>query len=986
MKKIKLLLFSIVALFTAAESHAQFYTLGSEPASVRWKYMDTGTYRIIYPSGLDSLALVYASRLEHMADIVGNTAGFRPNQSYSKRMPVILHTHTAYANGVVTWSPRRIELMTLPDSDYPEPTPWVTQLTLHESRHAAQMQFTAASPFRGWNYVTGQLVAGALSAVYCGPAFLEGDAVTAETALTEGGRGRSADFLEYYRVSFAEGDFRNYWKWRYGSQRHYTPDYYRAGYVTMAGIRSLYDVPDFTARYFERIASHRGVVFNNFGKTLREVSGKSFKQAFTEISDSLATWWAEDEARRAPFMDSRQFTRTHPRFTQLNRLGFAGERMYAVRDGLTRAPQLVSIEKDGSERSMGSFASSYTGLTYSKITGNLYWTEYVRDPRWEMRSYSNLRYMDADGRRHNLTKGKRYYHPAAAEESALIAVSEYPMQGGSKIVVLDASDGRVISTFSAPDGLQVLEPVWVGDELYTTALSDGGYGIYRVRDFSYVLGPRYVTIKQPFSSGGNILFACDLSGVHELYSLNPSDGSLFRLTSTPHGGGDFCFDPQSDTLYFTVLKPDGRTVHTTTASSLMPVKADFSQTPDYPFVEALAAGETEKVSYTLEMADSVSAPKRYSKLTHLIRFHSWVPLFVDYDSIGSLSFSNITSVAGLGATAFFQNDLGDTWGSVAYHAGFDSYSGWNHSGHLTLSYSGLYPVLEASLHLNERNSVVYTTGYRFTGNGGTISLSSVYTSRPLFRANFVAYVPLIFTRGGLTRGIIPQFSFNATNDIQVDSESSGYMSSMVASVRGYIMENTPSSRIYPRWGIGAEGGYYSRPYVSDVISPNFYLYAYAYVPGVWQTHGIRLRFMYESRNTSSTFCEPYLSIAPRGFTTASTSALVSLFPNRNKLSIDYAMPLFPVDWSWLGPLAYIRNFELTLHADLCSGISETSSGSLYSAGADFSVRLGNLVWIPYDTRIGISYNYKGGGLFSYLGSIGYEKSPHSISLVFSVDM
>ena len=114
-----------------------------------------------------------------------------------------------------------------------------------------------------------------------------------------------------------------------------------------------------------------------------------------------------------------------------------------------------------------------------------------------------------------------------------------------------------------------------------------------------------------------------------------------------------------------------------------------------------------------------------------------------------------------------------------------------------------------------------------------------------------------------------------------------------------------------------------------------------------------------------------------------------------KLSADYAMPVLPVDWDGLGPVAYVKNFELTLHGDLslagnwipaADDSNRIPTSSLYSVGADFSVRLGNLIWLPYDTRIGVSYNYKSGSLFDTLQSLGYEHSRHSVELVFSVDL
>ena len=97
------------------------------------------------------------------------------------------------------------------------------------------------------------------------------------------------------------------------------------------------------------------------------------------------------------------------------------------------------------------------------------------------------------------------------------------------------------------------------------------------------------------------------------------------------------------------------------------------------------------------------------------------------------------------------------------------------------------------------------------------------------------------------------------------------------------------------------------------------------------------------------------------------------------------MPLLPVDRALLGPVAYLRNFELTLHGDWTVYASSRIGGSLYSAGADFAAVLGNLLWIPYRTRIGVSYNYNGGPGFEGFSKQGLAER-HRFSLLFSIEM
>lgn len=974
----KVLLCLLSGLAASLAANAQFFTAGSEPASVKWREIHTPTYRIVYPYGLDSLARVYAVTLEQVAGPVGNSAGFRPNESYRNRMPVILHAHTAYSNGQVTWTPRRMDLLTVPDAFSPEPTPWERQLTIHESRHVAQMQYTAARPFRFWNVISGQLISGALAAVYCGPAFFEGDAVAAETALTSAGRGRTADFLEYMRVSFASGDMRDYWKWRYGSQRYYTPDYYRVGYIASAGIRELYGIQDFTAYYYGRLARHHGVAFNNYGKSVKEVSGRNFKTAFREICDSLTTFWAGEEDSRAPFIEPVQLTPDPSRFTEFTGLSCHDGGLYAIRSGITSPEELVRIDSTGNATRESLFSASASGLRYSAPAGRMYWSETVRDPRWEWRSYSDIRYTDSKGRRGTLTHGKRYYNPAASSEKCVISVTEYPVEGGSAVRILDALTGEEAGSFPAPDGLQVVETAWSGERVFASAISGEGYGIYEATGgYSCILQPQHVKIKQLWSDGGTLMFTCDRTGVNELYSLDPDTSRLLQLTSTRHGGSDFQLSPGRDTLYFASLKPDGRMIYSIPVDSLDIREADFSVHAGFPFADGMSRGEPVKIDYSENV--EVSEPVKYSRLAHLFRIHSWLPLYVDYDEISSLSMSSLTSSVSPGATVFFQNDLGDAYGTAGYKASRSS-GEWRHSGHFKFTYTGFYPVIEASMDFNDRNA------YRYIMNeseSGSLSLRAYTDSRPLLLTTLSTYVPLYFSRGGNLAGVIPKISISATNDRYDNGTEYSYMTRATASIRAYIMERIPESRIYPRLGIGVEAGYSGRPEVASILSGNAYIYAYGYLPGLWCTHGLKLTAMHERLTGDGIFCEAYLNTAPRGFSSY-VASLMSAYTGRTRISADYAMPLFPVDWSWLSPVAYIRNFELIPHADLARYSAKGSSGTLFSTGADLNVRLGNFLWIPYDTRIGITFDYNGGSLFEKVQQLDHA-NPWTFGATFSID-
>ena len=972
--KAKVILSALLILCAGFTAKAQFYSYGNDRGSLKWSQIQTRTYRVVYPRGLDSLARVYALNLEKVAAPVSGSIGYRPNEAFRKKMPVILHPYSASANGMVSLVPRRMELLTNPEMYGTEVLPWVQDLCIHESRHVSQLQFAREGGWRFWNVLIGEFGAGALSAIYCGPAFFEGDAVMAETALTGAGRGRSADFLEYMRASFSEGQYRDYWKWRYGSQNRYTPDYYKVGYITMAGMSTMFGEPDFTKRYYQRLDAHHGVAFNNFQKTVRDVSGMKFKDAFSRICENLDSTWRADALSRGPFTQAQAVTSDKRLHTEYSSLQEYGNSILALRKGISETASLVRIWPDGSEEKLRGFASTTSTLHVNPDDGRVYWTEYRRDPRWSLESYSDVRFLDPEGKVRTLTKGHRYFNPAPC--GTVVAVVELLPDGSQTVTVLDSGTGEAIEVTGVPDGLQAVETAWLGGRLYVSAISEEGSGIYQVSDFKRIFAAGKVKIKRLSACAERLVFLSDLNGVDEIYSLEPASGEFLQLTSSPNGTGDFAF--AADTLYFTTLHSTGRNVFKTPQSSLLFRPAIPSDNYRYEMADKLSGDE--KIPVPESFSTPVSGPSDYSKLGHAVKIHSWLPLYFNCDDVSSLSFETIYQSAGLGATAFFQNELSTLSGLAGIKV--DPSSGWRPSGHLKLTWSGLYPVLEAQVDFNDR--LAQETEIKLN-EGNEISMDTVpVEGKPRVYASLKAYIPLNFSSGGWNRGLVPQLNLAVSNDSRTFDGKSVNSSYFTASLRAYTMRDIPSSCIYPRPGIGAEAGYAARPGFSDVFCANAYAFLYGYLPGLTDTHGIKLTASLQKHVSDGFLCETHMKTTPRGFSNLSASYM-SAYPLQSKFTVDYALPFAPVDWSWMCPVTYVRNFELALHADGAWYKASRSSTSLFSVGADLTAHLGNFLWIPYDTRIGVEYEYLGGAGFGALQEGGRETVPHSVGLLFSID-
>lgn len=963
--------FLFICSLISLSAKAQFYTDGTDPASVRWNSISGQTYKVIYPRGLDSLAREYAMMLESYYPAVRNSIG----TDYTRRrpLPVILHSYNASPNGMVTWIPRRMELITMPQAYAPLASPWQEHLIIHESRHVFQTAFGEGKPYRWANILLGQMAPAAISAVLGGQPFLEGDAVVAETALTQSGRGRNADFTEYARVSFGEGDYRDYWKWRVGSTRKYTPSYYMAGYLLVGGTRAYYDAPDFTKRFYERIAEHKGIAPFNTSMVVKEYSGKNLKKTFRDISHRLQEEWAADDSLRAPFMPAERIEAIPRYYTDNSSIAITPESIFIVRNGLTRPSEIIEIGGDGNKISRSTFGPVHSGIKYNPEDGLLYWSEHSKDPRWEHASYSDIRVSQGTGTKRTLTHKHRYYNPSPAG-NGLLAVTEYLDNGKSAVVMISTADGSVCGSFNAPDGMQVVETACIDGKVYASAITDEGYGIYEADGWKKILQAGFTTVKDLWQHEGKIMFTCDLTGVNELYSLDPEERETIQVTTSRYGASSYRYSSNADTLYYSSLLPQGRLLYRTASKDLPKKKADFTLKHSWPIAETLTRDEKQQRQASAERREvTLGESRKYVKAAHLLRFHSWAPLYINQDVIANASFENILTSAGLGATAFFQNDLSSSYGMVGYKYDLQSK---RHSGHIKYTYAGWYPVIEASLDVNDRAAY----GYLVEDKGDNrYAMKRTLRDNPVFISSLNTYIPLSWNRSGWSSGFIPRVRASFTNDEFRDRT----MSKLFFSANGYIVRNGSTSRIYPKFGAGAQMGYAIRPWVMPFMCSSMYANAYIYLPGVWETHGLRLSGLYSRRFDDGVFCEAIANMAPRGFQSTASDAMAA-YPHQSKLSIDYVMPFAAVDWSFMSPIAYIKHFELTLHGDYSNFWNSKTRGNLYSVGADLCVTLGKLLFIPYNTRIGVSYNYNGGRDFQSF--FPYSNGPHSFDLIFSVAM
>lgn len=1011
---------TVLLLLTATlKSAAQFYSLGDDPGRLKWYSIETQGYRLIYPDGLDSLARVYGRLLEQYRMPVSYSAGYVPGEMGAGKFPVVIHPYNAMSNGSVALAPSRMDIFSSPEASGAEAMPWEQMLAIHESRHVAQVQFGMSHVFRPFYRIFGEMFPGAMSGLYPCKWMMEGDAVIAETALTDAGRGRSADFLNYFMAAFDSGDFRNWNRWRYGSYRYYTPDHYAVGYMAISGLRYRSGNPYFTGDYLHHVA-RRPYDALAFYDMSRELTGKGFRKAFQETMHIYHDIWKQERELRKPFIPAENVSGSHRLYTGYSELMDISGEIHALKEGIAESCSLIKIDKDGKEHRLTSFGNISGPVHYSDTSKMIWWSEYLPDKRWSLKINSAIRGYDLERKRKvTLVKDGKRFNPVPSPSGTELLTVCYPVSGGSMLEILDSSTGECKYSIQAPDSLQLTEAVWHDGKIFAAAISGRGYGLYNIGQeegdsWSVSLNPQPVRISRLESSGGSLYLVSDKNGVNELYRFDPISGRLYMMTSTPYGADDFRFSEDGSMLYYASVGTEGKEIFRTRVSDLLNKETSFGDIHRHVIADELSRQE-KMIAADRHAPDPAvfSSPKRYRKFPHLFNIHSWAPFYFNVDKIMSMSYDRFYELASPGAIILMQNRLGTMSGSVGYSAHKDPYDAghWRHSAHAEFTYSGLYPVLEASVDFNDRAARYYGfNGYVLPDmQSYMLSMSGTASRSPYVQGSISAYIPFNLTSGGWSRGIIPQISYSVSNDI-IDTginyyrlaahqeteedaaapELLGYTlgrkmvrQSLGASVRAYSMRPAAGSEIYPDLGVGIEAGAVFSPGMTDWVSPAAYAYLYGYLPGITKTQGLRLSATAQfALDKQAILHTGVINTLPRGF--SGNSPLNDLLIQQQsslKISADYAIPVYVGDFS-IGSVFYGKRALVTPHFDY----SFFNGGGLFSAGLTAQIEFGCFFWIGAPISIGVTWSYNGGPSFNALAADGMDMNRHYIGPAISFSL
>jgi hypothetical protein len=511
-------------------------------ATVGAEWLETGTRHItiIYERDDAAVAAELAGFADEVYEELAPVFGIGPRRP----IPVLIRGNTADAGGYFTVLPVSIVIYAATPSTpiaHPNLDEWLRIVFVHELVHYFQFTDPAA---RGVLPALLGPGAHALDLLLFPRWFAEGSAIVAETALSEGGRGRSPVFEMQYLAAVLADDYWSFYQNLYGSDFAPRTRPYVGGYVLVDYIARTYGIDAVVAIGRETlnhpIAGIRRAILRVLG---------------VDAEDLYASLRADLDAAAAPRVALGSGDRVSPAGHGYWFLVRGSDAIYGSSVDSYSRYLPAGAWSDGfvtreMRKSLHFVADPYS---VSVAGGMLIGIRPVRDTLRPdpFLGYTDLFAVDlASGRERRVTHGRRLYHSYLLPDGSA-AVAALRAGAYSRLVTVDLATGSVAVIWEpprtymsgpvvSPDGTRVAVAASVNGEqdLYEVSLADG-----TARQLTASAGvAEYFPV---YVDAATLWFTANLDGPLALYELSLETGSVVRrLTdetgifyATPRGDG-----------------------------------------------------------------------------------------------------------------------------------------------------------------------------------------------------------------------------------------------------------------------------------------------------------------------------------------------------------------------------------------------------------------------------------------------------------------
>ncbi|MGF7231200.1 hypothetical protein [Arachidicoccus sp.] len=882
---------------------------GGNPSKLKWQQINTDSFRIIFPRGLDSTAKNVASLIQfQQRNIAPETMGDK-----LRKINIVLQNQMTYSNGYVGLGPYRSEFYLMPPLNVFDlgAQNWADNLAIHEYRHVEQYN----NYDRGLSHIMkvifgddGQALANSAAVPDW---FFEGDAVYNETLLSTQGRGRVPLFMNAFKALYLGDKHYGYQKIRNGSLKDYVPDHYNLGYLLVAYGYQQYGV-DFWKKVTQDAAAYKGLIYP-MQRAIKKYSGISFLTFRKSAFNDYHAQWKKQKRDSVDFI-----TQTEKRNVvnyQYPYLTDNGD-IVVLRSDYKHIAHFVRWNS-GTEKTIAPAPISNDNY-FGYNNGNIIYTKLDPSARWGYKENSDIELLNiATKKKRSITHHQRYFTPDISRDGKLIAAVKYTTQQHCSIDILDLKGGIVFHKDALSNHIFSYPKFAQGDSsLYVIERNKAGemaivYFNLHTRAESTILPFGNRLLGFPVVQGDTLIFTCSNNGRDETWAYLSKQKKIYRLAKAPTGiyqsvlrgsalvGSVFTAEGYRLATFKPLFKP----IENLLADTL---KRMYVEKPRRDYADVLRDLKTN--DYCVE---------KYAQWHHPFNFHSLEP------NVDDPNYS---------LTLYGQNILNTLQTSFAYNYNRIEKSE-QLSGNIIYGGSFIEPFLGASYAFNRTAySSKYQQYFHFKDMGWQVGLQ----------------LPLNFSSGDFYRSLNLSTSFNqrvihwAAYDIDLKNRNVNYLSSEISFVN---QTQQAVQQIYPRFAQAFSLLY--RNTVDNNAARQILARADFYFPGFAATHGFKLSTAYQLQDTLSRYSFSYNFPFSRGYD-------LYIFPQMFKVGADYVFPIAYPDWGF-GDLLYFKRVRGDVFYDRSLGYNYQKNPQQFcSLGTeiDFDVN----IWNQLPTSFGIRYS------------------------------
>lgn len=859
--KIRILtLFTLTFCFVSC--FGQFFDESQTPLSVKWRQIDHAGFRVIYPQPLEKEAQRMVNTFAHLYPIIG-----RSLKQFNTAAPIILQNQGTTSNGFVQLAPKKAQLYTMPPQDF-DSQDWLNNLAVHELRHLAQ--FNKITNHQGFPFPE------EIHFGYIGAAmplwFLEGDAVSTETALTYSGRGRQPSWIMPFRTALLSGKKPSYSKAYFGSEKDVGIGYYQLGYLVNSQLQKEFGTE--IGNLLLTDIQKRPLRLYPFSNSLKKFTGKSTKKYYLQTVKNLTVDW-EKQLAKTNYVAYPSLNKTNSYETNYYLpVKLPSKEILTLKQSKSETPGLVAISPTKAERKL--FKIGYQEQPwYSYGNGKIVWDERREDPRYKQRSYNVICLYDLQTKkRRQLTQRSRLFSPSLSNDGKTLIAVKIDMSNHSTLVWLNLETGQILDSIANPtnDHLQMPSLNHDGNKITWISVSEAGKSLW-LREHGenkLLIENSRQQLNKPVFMNDQIAFNGHFSGVDNIYSISPETKKISALTAAKFGAFNAGIVHNDSTILFNNYQPTGYEIAKITINP-QPIE-------EHNFVY-YGQNTTHDDYVFANVPDSIFLSKPYHPLKNLFNLHSISPTLDDAENFGiQLKSDDLLNTTRFSAGVIYESSLKQ----FSYNAG--------------ITYKALYPVFDVS-YTNRPRLVNYRFKNAMQQAAWREDVTSLNISLPL---SFSSYNHRFHfsTKAGTYYINRHLNALDATRIVNTIDFTMSYRFSFNHQVRSAERD------IAPKWSQIVALLYQHRPFEKNLTGKLWALQSFFYFPGLRNNHTFLASFNYQEN--AGTFKTVNDIPTVYGYNQIKAKEMLS-----NTLLLNYRFPFLYPDLE-IGALAYIRNLRATL--------------------------------------------------------------------------